>query len=555
MRRQDFLIASVTGAVVSLSAGALAQPMLREQGAGGGMPNLKAIVGRPLPDQGMPTGTVSVRVARKQPSNPVANVEVTVITKNAGGDARKRTLKTDAGGRAIFEGLATGDEFRAQVSVDGESLATESFPIPSQGGVRTMLIAALGASGGGDEAASAGQAGAGEGEGKAFAMGVSAGAAFPDTALPTGTLEVKPLDEGGAPIPNHAVVLGSIGKDGKMDVHRAKTDGSGVARFTGLATGEGNGYAAVLEWKGLRLGTLPFVMPAEGGARAEIRAFARTNDPSVVAISDGARIVVQLRDDRLEILEMLPLENRSDLMFDPGVGAIEIPLPEGFVGASPGNREGEHRLEVRQNHGIAVHGVVPPKQAVVGGNPRENGQEVEFGFVLPYHGDEKDFVQPMPNGIGGLTLITEQIAGLSVIGNGVGARQERELGGRKYWVMPVEAVPPGGKLAFTLRGLPSTDSTGRNVAGVLALGLIVAGFAFGRRPESGRAGGGAGRRESDSERAKLIDKREVLFTSLVSLERETRANGGAADDRRKQLVADLEQVYRRLAAMEEQRAA
>src|SRR6185436_18339519 len=109
-----------------------------------------------------------------------------------------------------------------------------------------------------------------------------------------------------------------------------------------------------------------------------------------------------------------PLENRSEQLFDPGVGAIEIPLPEGFVGASPGNREGEHKLEIRQNHGVAVHGVVPPKQTIVTNNARDAGQEVEFGFVLPYSGDSKEFVQPMPNGIGHLTLITEQIVGLTV---------------------------------------------------------------------------------------------------------------------------------------------
>ena len=42
--------------------------------AAAGMPDLSQIVGRPLPDRGMPTGTVSVRVARKMPANAVAGV-------------------------------------------------------------------------------------------------------------------------------------------------------------------------------------------------------------------------------------------------------------------------------------------------------------------------------------------------------------------------------------------------------------------------------------------------------------------------------------------------
>ncbi len=84
-------------------------------GGGAGMPNLREMVGRPLPDSGMPAGTVSVRVARRMPANGVAGVEVSAVIKNAGGDLRKRTEKTDADGRAMFEGMSPGDEFHAEV--------------------------------------------------------------------------------------------------------------------------------------------------------------------------------------------------------------------------------------------------------------------------------------------------------------------------------------------------------------------------------------------------------------------------------------------------------
>ena len=97
------------------------------------MPNLAEIVGRPLPDSGMPTGTVSVRVARKMPSNGVAGAEVSAVIKNAGGDLRRRTEKTDADGRALFEGMAPGDEFHAEVTVDGELLEDRGVHHPAGG--------------------------------------------------------------------------------------------------------------------------------------------------------------------------------------------------------------------------------------------------------------------------------------------------------------------------------------------------------------------------------------------------------------------------------------
>jgi hypothetical protein len=524
------------------SAPARAQPF-----AGGGMPNLAEIVGRALPDAGMPTGTVSVRVSRRTPATAVAGVEVAAIIKTAGGDLRRRSEKTDAGGRVLFEGMVPGDEFHAEVKVDGETLRTETFTLPAEGGLRTMLIAELGKPGGAAPPADA--ATNPEAAAPGFTLGASVGVAQGDARLPTGTLEVTVHDENGAPIANQPVLLGMIDKTNKIDVRRAPSDANGVARFTGLPTGENTGYAAVLEWKGARLGTAPFAMPVSGGASGEIRALTRTADPAVMTIGAGGRVVVQMHEDTLQFLEMLPLENTSDKMFDPGPGAVEIPLPQGFVGAEA--QEGDRKVDVRQNHGIAVHGPFAPKQAIAGTTNRNAGHEVAFGFVLPYHGSTRDFVQPMPNGIGPFTLIAEEVPGISIHGPGIGGRQERELGGKKYWVMPVEAVPPGGALSFTIGGLPATESTGRNVAGVLALALVAGAVLFARRPS-----GGAGPVVAPDAREKLVERRESLFSDLVALEAAARASGKAAPaDRRQQIVTRLEGVYRELAALDQPRAA
>ena len=78
---------------------------------------------------------------------------------------------------------------------------------------------------------------------------------------------------------------------------------------------------------------------------------------------------------------------------------------------------------------------------------------------------------------------------------------------------------------------------------------------FGRRPTTSRSNKTQGHDLND-ERARLIDKREALFSALVALERQARtASAFVESDRRKLLVNELEQVYRRLAGMDEQRAA
>ena len=192
-----------------------------------------------------------------------------------------------------------------------------------------------------------------------------------------------------------------------------------------------------------------------------------------------------------------------------------------------------------------------PSARILNTTAKNAGQEVVFGFVLPYHGATRAFSQPMPNGIGTFTLITEQIPGLTATGPGIGDRQERELGGRKYWVMPGEPIAPGGVLEFKLNGLPSTDSTGRIVAGVLALLLIIGAFVFAHRPRGDARG-----MDVVSERARLVDRRESTFADLIALERGAREKGATAPpDRRKQLVAKLEQIYRDIAALDDRQPA
>ena len=227
------------------------------------------------------------------------------------------------------------------------------------------------------------------------------------------------------------------GGDGKLKVTRVSTNGDGVARFTGLQTGTSVGYAAVVDYHGTRLGTQPFTMPEAGGVRADIRAIQRTSDPSIVSLGSGGRIVVQLHDELLQITEMLPIENRTEKLFDPGPGGVEIPLPRGFVNAEVSEAQ-RSKLEVRKNYGIAVHGPLAPTRGT-----NEAGNEVVFAFTVPWHGATHDYQQIMPNGLGQTVLIIEQAGPLSAEGPGIGARQERELNGHKYWVMPIERSRPG----------------------------------------------------------------------------------------------------------------
>jgi len=101
------------------------------------MPDPKAMSGVPLPVGDLPPGTVTARVIRGQLSNPVEGV---IVELTGAGDAK--TAKTDNAGRATFTGLGPGARVKTRVAIDGQSIESQEFVVPSAGGVRVMLVAA-----------------------------------------------------------------------------------------------------------------------------------------------------------------------------------------------------------------------------------------------------------------------------------------------------------------------------------------------------------------------------------------------------------------------------
>jgi hypothetical protein len=124
-----------TSLLVALLAVLLgAQPSLAQVA----MPDASAMAGVPLPAGDVPNGTVTVRVLRERMGNNIAGQ---VVTLRVG--STTRTATTDEQGRATFDGLAAGTAVQATVTVDGEVLTSQDFPVPARGGVRVALISGI----------------------------------------------------------------------------------------------------------------------------------------------------------------------------------------------------------------------------------------------------------------------------------------------------------------------------------------------------------------------------------------------------------------------------
>ncbi len=104
------------------------------------MPDPSAMAGTPLPAPELPDGTVTVRVVRERMGNNIADQDVTLRVGGA-----QRTMKTDAQGRAQFDNLPTAALVQATTVVDGETLTSQEFAVPGQGGTRIALIAGIAA--------------------------------------------------------------------------------------------------------------------------------------------------------------------------------------------------------------------------------------------------------------------------------------------------------------------------------------------------------------------------------------------------------------------------
>ena len=116
--------------VVVMASGVLLWPAAVDA-----QPDPRQMSGLPLPDGGLPDGTVTVRVIRGAVTNNVPGH----LVELRHGDA-VATAVTDEEGRAIFSTIEPGQEVQASIELDGERIESHLFAVPNRGGVRVMLV-------------------------------------------------------------------------------------------------------------------------------------------------------------------------------------------------------------------------------------------------------------------------------------------------------------------------------------------------------------------------------------------------------------------------------
>jgi len=443
-------------------------------------PEHNAATSAPLFVEDLPVGTVSVRITHPSMTEPVAGVNVVGAWTTTDGKRRSATLKTGDDGRAIFKDIPAGSTFGAKTTVEGENLATAQFTVPDQGGTRLLVIVGAQAAEAMNEMTGGTAAPAGM-PAQPKVLGVRSGKVEARDGMKAGTFDITVLTAEGKPLPGIGVDLGRVQKAGAgVDFVHAVSDDAGIAHFAGLKSGEG-AYAAVVEREGMRVGTPAFMLEDKRGAAGELRLPGRTSELSALRISSSSRMMVELREDAIGVLQNLHVENTSDKVFDPGPRGLFIPLPEGFAGAEklPGGVD----LEIKEGVGAFLHALLPPTQS-----PGATAQ-VRLGYVLTTHETpDYEIVQPMPLGLqGGLVMIPGDFA-IGLSSPGLRTRPpERDDNGNELRMFEMDSVAPGQALHLTVLGLPTRQAAGKWIAAVLAGLLVAGGVVASRRPPQARA--------------------------------------------------------------------
>jgi hypothetical protein len=359
------------------------------------------------------------------------------------------------------------------------------------------------------------------------------GRAIPASELGDGVVTVRVVREAiGNNVPGQQVqvIIGGTKRT-------ATTDEQGRAEFTNLPRGDDARAEVTVD--GELLVSQPFKVPASGGLRVilvggiakaaerkkqeEAAAAAGPAVKGVVVFGGNTRVLMQFRDDGLEVYYVLEILNTARARVDIG-GPLTLDFPEGALGATA--------LE-----GSSPSATVSTRRVIVTGPFASGSTLVQVAFRMPYDSSELTLEQTWPAALQQVTVGVEKVNNLSIASPQFASATDVTADGGDVFVLGRgPALPAGGTTKVTLSNLPIHSKTPRYVA--LGLAGLLAGFGVWLAVTK-RAGHG-------DARLALTKRRDTLLSQLEQLEVKRRAgsidpNGYAT--RRQRIYTELERIY------------
>lgn len=359
------------------------------------------------------------------------------------------------------------------------------------------------------------------------------GRAIPAPELGDGVVTVRVVREAiGNNVPGQQVqvIIGGTKRT-------ATTDEQGRAEFTNLPRGDDARAEVTVD--GELLVSQPFKVPTSGGLRVilvggiakaaerkkqeEAASAAGPAVKGVVVFGGNTRVLMQFRDDALEVYYVLEILNTARARVDIG-GPLTLDFPEGALGATA--------LE-----GSSPSATVSTRRVIVTGPFASGSTLVQVAFRMPYDSSQLTMEQTWPAALQQVTVGVEKVNNLSIASPQFTSASDVTADGGDVFVLGRgPALPAGGTTKVTLSNLPIHSKMPRYVA--LGLAGLLAGLgvwlAFTKRAGLGDA------------RLALTKRRDTLLSQLEQLEVKRRAGSiepNGYTTRRQRIYTELERIY------------
>jgi hypothetical protein len=315
-----------------------------------------------------------------------------------------------------------------------------------------------------------------------------------DPTLAPGTIAVDLRDADNAPVAHETITLGilvnSIAKGDSRKHLQATTDERGHVLFSGLEIASNIAYRVSSGFQGGAFAASPFQLEQAKSMHVVLHVYAVTRDVQAALVVTEATIASEVREDRLQLEEIVTLYNLGRTAWQPD--GVAMALPDGFTAFNVQASMSDQGVD--EVGGTArLRGTFAPGRHVV-----------EYRWQLPLSGaKDMEFEVGLPPHLAVARAVMPAAADIQLSARGFPAAEIRRDGkGQRFLVAERRMRPDEPRLttmSVSIGGLP-TPGPERLVATLLAAVGVASGLAFSFSRRSARTG------PDSSARAALLDE-------------------------------------------------
>jgi hypothetical protein len=328
----------------------------------------------------------------------------------------------------------------------------------------------------------------------------------PDPLVPPGTIVVELRDADDKPVPDQPVTLGmiiqSIAKGDSRKHDQGTTDASGRAVFRNLDMASAVAYRVSTEYQGGAFAATPFQLQQAKTMHVVLHVYAVTHDVQQAVIVEQAVLAAEVRDDRLQIEQVIDVFNVGKVAWVPL--DVDMKLPPGATAFS--SQANMSNQGVDEIEGVArLRGTFAPGR-----------HSIDFRWQLPWSGEKDvDFKVGLPPHVAIARVMLPAGTDIKLAVQGFPNAEVRHDGQGQSFLVTEKRVRPDQprmeELEVGIHDLPS-PGPGRWIAAVItATGVGIGLLLAAQRPTKKNE-----RKPDRSARAKVLEELAELERGRAS---------------------------------------